>query len=194
MNPKLRAILLNKFINVINIAINGNFPNGDNWSPVNGTESIGSNVYTLTGNGTSTSARAVGTSVGVKALNKKLFCRCLARVTNSSCTQIRFDIRTSSDAAALIAATQLTPTQNIWYPLYGIVTVDATYMAVGQTELLPYILHSYVDNATENGKIMEIKEVMIIDLVNFSGKEPNAVQINEWFPNWFDGSIQVIAK
>lgn len=172
-----------------NIVTGGNFPNTTGWTGINSTLAASNNILSITGNGTSPSARALGLSNVSGVDGKKIYVRALQRVTNSVSTQLRLDIRSSNEAVAIMAYSEPNPVQNQWYQLSGVVTLGATFTGL---TVCPYLLHSYADAATANGKVMEVKKVLAIDLTSAfgAGYEPTAAQMTRWIDifsaGWFD--------
>lgn len=183
MNPKLKTILLNKFIWLRNIIVNGDFSNSTTgWGVDYGTLSVTSNTLSLTANGTALRADVYQTLSIPAIIGHRYYCRFKARVTNSDCLTIRCTV----GGPDTILKTN--PTINEWYPLSFIKTATQTYAYVIAWQY-------YVDIATANGKVMEINEFELIDLdVHYGEKIPTVAQMDEWYPNFFNGSIQTIVR
>jgi len=171
-----------------NLIANGNFANGTTgWDGgANATISASNNVLSVTGNGTT--AYIVGkqtTSIAV-APGNKMYVKGLARVTNSGCPNMYLEIdgSTGGDERSIARSN---PVQNQWYPLSNVLTQAADF--TGNLVLKPW--HTYADAATANGKVMEIKEVITIDLTALfgAGKEPNKAWCDtNIHAAWFDGT------
>jgi hypothetical protein len=167
-----------------NIVTNGNFADGDNWTPARGTESVANNTYTLTGDGTAYYIYTKqDTNTPVKVENK-IFIKYFARVTNSSCLVFRLYVGGTTGGIETLVKTINTPTANIWYEISAILITPADF--TGNYSIRIY--HNYADAATANGKVMEVKEVLAIDITNTDMATWTADQINAAIPYWFDGT------
>jgi len=172
-----------------NLLLNPTFTNTDNWEPINGTESVSNNNYILTGDGTSTAVRVYQTLSNVGALiGKKYYVSTLARATNSLCASIALTLRSDVSGTNIVTVkTRLTPILNNWYTLSGLATLPTW----STTNILPYIYHTYTNAATANGKSIELKEIMVIDLTALfgAGNEPSVVDCKNIF-RFVDGTKQ----
>ncbi len=181
-----RPIKRNQVINdyeFTNIFINGNFVNTTGWIVVNATHSAASNTLTNTGNGGSANPYDVQATGLTVVVGNKLYIKCKRRVTNTVCSGLELYAYAGS---SVDINTRNTPTQNIWYTDSGIITEP-----VGWTGAINvYVQHNYADAATANGKVMEVKEVMAIDLTSTYGKgnEPTIAECNSLFDTWFNGT------
>lgn len=173
-----------------NIVLNGNFASGTTgWSGANANISTANNVLAATGTGTSNNVSALQTTGTACSTGKKLYIRTLIRSTASECKNLVFYVRGST--GGLVAGWQKgtgTVTQNEWYTSFAVVTLDATFTG----NILARLQADFVDAATANGKVMEIKEVITIDLTEIFGVglEPTAAQMQRWLDifsaGWFD--------
>lgn len=167
-----------------NLVKNGNFANGTtNWSASGATLSANNNILSITHNGNYSSANAQQIMQHVKG--RKLFGRMIARVTNPNCSSIRFYINTPNSRYFEIISN---PIQYQWYILRGIVTIESD-----DTQSVIQIMHDYADASTGSGKVMEVKEVMIIELQG-EDLDFSVDQLNQKYSNWFDGTKSVLAS
>lgn len=122
---------------------NYDFSDGINsWNVANSVNSELNQILTNVGNGTSrfpNTRQAVLTAIE----NDVWFVFCRARVDNAECTSIQIGNFTGEQYAEVN-----NPTPNQWYDIYGVKT--------GYTTNLLFLVHTYADPATANGKAMEI--------------------------------------
>ena len=155
---------------------NGDFASGIGvFSGLYATVPISSGIVSVTGDGTNTRAYIRRTDklaiIGNTYVYKAKF-----RVTNSDCLDI---ILSRSASGSFIT----TPTINVWYEKSVVVTAT-------QTEFLR-LGHEYVDNATQNGKVMEVEYIMITDITNTPLASKTATQMNAIVPTYFEGSKHI---
>lgn len=160
-----------------NLVTNGNFINGDNWTPSGGTESVANNIYTFTGNGGNTYPYSAQTVASI-VVGRKYYLSCKARVTNAVATTIALQYYSTPRIAVNY------PVINQWYKITGVITATET----GNRVLFQ---HTYADAATANGKVMEVQQVLAIDLTALfgAGNEPTQAWCDLNIPNWFDGTL-----
>lgn len=173
-----------------NFVKNGNFANGtSSWaSTTSGTLSANNNTLVHTGNGTNAvcAARNIGSLLKWEQASK-IFIRATARVTNANASQIF--LRVDRETGSVTVVTRInSPVQNQWYTLYGIVTrTDQSGKAMARID------HMYADAATANGKVMEVREVFVINLDQCPElANLTADQINTRIPHWFDSTKSTI--
>ncbi len=169
----------------INFVKNGNFVNGDNWTPIAGVETINNNTNTTTGDGTAANIRVFQQSNLNWTANKKVFARARIRVTNPDSTGMNISLRSGSYLGSVVGFSDQTfPDENVWYTLSFIAT-NTTF-----TEAITFqAIANYADAATANGKALEIQEVLTIDLDQHPELQSlTASQINARIPHWFDGA------
>lgn len=167
-------------ISYSNFVSNGNFSNGTTgWITSGASVSATSNTLSITGTGTDATPRA-SQNIGVVVASKKIFVRALMRVTNANCTSININITPDGTGSDINASSQASPVQNQWYILQGVITEGSNWTG----NVLLRLRHNYADAATANGKVMEVKEVMAIDLTTLfgAGNEPTAAQCDSLFP------------
>jgi hypothetical protein len=158
-----------------NIISNGNFANGTTgWSVSASGISVVSNVLSNTGIGSSTEAIAQTTTTTPAIVGDKIYIKGRARVTNADATSIRARIVGSTGGTVQYALNQANPVQNQWYSFSTVLTNPAN--ATGFIKV--QVMHTYADNATQNGKVMEVMEVMAFELTTEfgAGNEPDAAR------------------
>lgn len=176
----MRAVLGGR--TATNMVVNGNFASGTTgWEGNAASISAGDNILTVTANGTQVYgiSRNLG---GLTLVGHKIYFRQKMRITSTVCDGLRMRVD------GVDVATQGTPVQNTWYALSAV----ATIITSSRQEARQY----YADAATANGKVMEVKEVLAIDLTAMfgAGNEPSTAQCNLMFANWFDGTKSVQAQ
>jgi len=169
----------------VNLIENGNFANGTtNWSPLPSSSlSATNNTLTITGIGSYTSSTCYQQhNLDLIKQNDKIYIKSYARVTNADCTALSIYFY---DGSLSYTTTQELPTQNTWYSLSIIGNITTATPTLFRT----YLRHNYVDIATQNGKVMEVQNVMTINLTNLfgAGNEPTLEEADLMFENWFDG-------
>jgi hypothetical protein len=161
-----------------NIVANGNFASTTGWSAYASTLSASNNILSVSGTGADRSAEFYRDSSTF--VNKRLYIRLFARVTNSSCSSISVSFSGGTTISEI-----LNPVANQWYPLSGVVT-NGNF-----NRLL--IKHVYTNAATANGKVMEVSQVYAIDMGTAVAPTPdynlNASQMLSKYPYFWDGSI-----
>jgi hypothetical protein len=167
----------------VNLVKNGNFADGTtNWSSFYSTLSATNNVLSIIGTGAGNPVYAYQShNVHLIKQSDKIYIKSYARVTNTDANSIRMYIY---DGTTSYYVTQLSPVQNLWYKLTGLVTITTAT----PTNFSNYFSHSYANAATSNGKVMEVKNVMTINLTNLfgAGNEPTLEEADLMFENWFD--------
>lgn len=142
----------------VNSVVNGNFVNTTGWTNLDSTHSASGNTLSNTGTGVTSFPRTYKTTPIVLSSGKKIYIRANIRVTNSVCSS--FGVYTNGTSGAISVIGQKTsPVQNQWYLSSGILTVTTE---VGPLDLR--LRHDYADAATANGKVMEVRDVIAIDL------------------------------
>lgn len=158
-----------------NSVINGNFAQGlTGWHGNAATISAVNNILSVTGDGTSTSPYAQ--QITTLPINNKIYAIAKLKVTNSDCIKIEF--RTDTQVFKTID----NPVMNTIYTASGIIT--------NTSGIRVRAFHHYVDAITSNGKVLEVKDVMVIDLTSTfgAGNEPTIEECDQIFANWFDGT------
>jgi len=172
-----------------NIVRNGNFANGTtDWLRTYATSSVTGNILSITGDGSGNSPFAVQQNPNHKFVTgKKYYMRAIMRVTNSQCTNM--SIRAGINGT--VVAVQVSPVANNWYVLSGIWTVDEANNGL-QFDIR--LVHLYPDANTANGKVMEIKEVMAIDLTAHGLENKTKEELDKMFANWFEGTKSTVSS
>lgn len=173
-----------------NLVPNGDFSNGTTgWSASDSVNTVSANTLINTGNGAQTFPTAFADSAVQSAIGKKVYVCAQMRVTNANCSsmQVMIDGATAGDNQTIFLNN---PVQNTWYKISGVLTQPSNVSGVIRLKLI----HQYADSATANGKVMESKYIIAIDLTNVfgAGNEPTAAQMDRLltqFPNsWFNGT------
>nr|WP_276576489.1 carbohydrate binding domain-containing protein [Caldicoprobacter algeriensis] len=172
-----------------NFIKNGNFANGINkWATQDNSSvlSASNNTLIVTGTGNINIVSCIQGFYGnILQAGHKYYVRARVRVTNSNCTKITLDFRSSSIQEV---ASKFSPAQNQWYTLSGIITALGTFST-------PYIrvICTYPDAATAAGKVTEVQEVIAIDLTVHGLDSLTVDQCNQRFAHWFDGVKSTIS-
>jgi len=174
-----------KGMTAVNLIKNGNFINTSEWGTAgSGAIAVANNIVTATSNGTIINPYIQQATQF--PINNKIYARAKVRVTNSVCTESI--LMTDSQRFA----TQVSPVQNQWYSLSGVIT--------NTSGIRFRVMHAYVDPATANSKVMEAQNAVAIDLTALfgAGNEPSKEQCDLMFPNYIDvmqgsGNIQVLS-
>ncbi|HUM44861.1 MAG TPA: hypothetical protein PKI14_18095, partial [Fervidobacterium sp.] len=177
-----------KGLTATNIINNGNFANGTSgWQGTNATISVSNNIMQVVPDGSAYVGWLVQNTSYSIFPSRKYFIKAKLRVTNNDCDRMRVWIRStggSGDSSYTITA----PVANQWYSLAIILDSQATH--AGNFRLL--FAHEYADAATANGKIMEVQEVMVIDLITHGLENKTYEELNQMFPHWFDGTKSTV--
>ncbi len=174
-------------IDSYNLITNNDFSNGTTgWLMQYVSLSINSKIAQATCNGT---GRYPGIyQQNISAINtQKFYVRSKARVTDSSSTAINFSIQQNTGASfisSLYPAIINNPIQNQWYTLSGISQLNVA----GMDNIKLLIFSSYADNATANGKIMQLDGTYGVYALNLTsiygnGNEPTVVQMDKIMSN-----------
>ena len=157
-----------------NYSVNGDLSNGTTgWTGGAGTIASTSNILTFTANGTQSFTNyALNTSTLTSSIGKKVYATVQVRVTNSVCQSIVLNIK---DSISNVVCTIENPIENQWYTVSGLATMSGT----GNIGI--YVYETYIDTATANGKIMEIKYLSVLDATEIFkvGNEPLVVELDE---------------
>lgn len=158
---------------------NGDFSNGTTgWISINSTTIINNNTAINTGDGTSQSPYF---RQDLDIINgHKYYLVAKAKVTNDLCSVIKWRTSQTQTVDYIINS----PVKNTLYVLSHIMT------ALSDSLALNYLMHSYADSTTANGKVMEVQEVMAIDMgADSSNPDYNLTQaqMDAKYANWFDG-------
>jgi len=176
-----------------NLVTNGDFSNNTSgWTVVYGATSVAGNILSDTGNGTSIDTTIFQDSNIPVAVNKKIYARALLRVTNSNCLLLHVRIQGSTGGGSVAAAQISNPTINTWYSESGIVNIDATQ--VGNVRI--GIRQTYADSSTQNGKTIQVQQVIMVDLTAIfgAGNEPTSAQMDTIMTNYPNSWFNIAAK
>lgn len=171
-----------------NIIENGNFLDGTSGWGVHDnstTLSVSNNTLIATGTGNFTNVTCHRRfNANILQTGHKYYVRAIFRVTNSECTRIKIEFRSSTIQEV---AGQNNPVANQWYTLSGIITALGTYPA-------PYvrIVANYPDAATAAGKVTEIREVIAIDLTVHGLENKTKEELDRMFPYYWNGTNSTV--
>lgn len=154
-----------------NALLNSNFVNTTSWFVLNSAMTVANNIATITGTGTGSNVSIFNDMPASAIANHKIYVRAKSTVTNSVATNVAYKLTGSTAGTANDVVVQATPTANTQYDKGLIMTVPID--ATGKLRL--FLRTYYPDNATANGKITNIKDVLVIDLTAQygAGNEPN---------------------
>lgn len=166
-----------------NVVQNGNFADGTTgWTGAGATLLASNNILSITGSGTNSFTNAFNNTNTPATAGKNIFLRAVLKVTNSNCDSIHLRLIGTTGGTEVSAASQISPTVNTEYIISGIVPIT------NQTGNIRVLLRAnYSDATTANGKVMEVKEVLAIDLPAEGLESLTAEEINAGIPQWFDG-------
>lgn len=168
-----------------NLVKNGDFSQGTTgWFTNFSTNTVVNNVLSNIGDGTFLEPKLVFFFKTIK--DHKYYCTTTIRVTNDACNAFHW-----WGNGGRLSKYMSTPKQNEWY------TYSEVYVCVdGSDKDSHSIGHTYADASTANGKVMEVKEVMAIDLTSLfgAGNEPDVATCDKMFVNWFDGMKSVQSR
>jgi hypothetical protein len=167
---------------------NADFNNGTTgWSSINATSTASNGIILNTGNGTSSSP-SLRQSLTTYVANT-FYSVFRVRVTNANATSIIFSLRGTTTAGSTLNIDQNTPIQNNFYVLSNKATLSG-----GAGDLQIRIIHSYVDDATANGKVMEVDYAYTFNLTTLGITHLTKAELDEYFAlylkykqtdNWF---------
>ncbi len=180
--PLAKCELAGQVVN--SILSNGNFSSIGNWSGTGASISVSNNVASITGTGTNSFVQVAQNSTSVWQPRRKYFVRCKVRVTNTDCTLLSLYGGTSVTGSWVIGNSQALPVKDTWYTLTGTIYSEDTALN-GFVRIA--IRSQYSDTTLANGKVMEVKEVVVLDMGTDSpGLYYNltADQMNVRFPNF----------
>lgn len=170
-----------------NLIKNGNFADGiTGWTGSGCSISASNGMLVATGNGTRETPYSQQSNTGFKYRSgNTYYFRISARVKDNECQGFSFNALADGSAVHILEI-QPTPTANVLYLLSGV------YTATAEDETKDIGLRiscRYADASASNGKIMEIKDPLIVDITDF-GITDVAV-LDKLFANWFDGTKSV---
>lgn len=168
-----------KGLSAVNIVKNGNFANGTTgWTAGNSNISVSNNTLVVTGNGNG-AYFSVSPSLPKIYNGRKYYLVTIAKVTSAGCTALRIWLGNNQ-----LAKDISNPTQNQLYKLSSVLTATSDYS-------VPITIESgYINATTANGKVMEVKNVIAIDMgtdANNPLYNKTVTEMDKMFANWFDG-------
>jgi prepilin-type N-terminal cleavage/methylation domain-containing protein len=172
-------------IDYYNLVTNGDFSSGTTgWSVVYSSNSVVDNILLNTGSGYNMGPILDNINFSTVDISHKYYARYIARVTNSSCTNLWVAFDGTTAGADNVIVSQTSPVANTWYSLSAVDTPSAD--ATGLLRI--YIRHYYVDATTANGKVMQVdgtRGVYAFDLTSIygAGNEPTATQMDNIMDN-----------
>ncbi len=166
--------------NIKNIIKNGNFKNIDSWVGNSASLSVVNNVIRVVGTGEIHQNWLIQNTNTPVRLSNKYYVRADVRVLDSECNHIlcQFDGSTSGTNKEIKFIRH--PIMNTWYTVEAVDTLPED--ATGDFKLLFGAL--YTDKTIAKDKIMEVKNVVVVDLTEGwgIGKEPSIEYLpSEWF-------------
>lgn len=175
-----------KGMSAVNLVKNGNFANGTTgWIGENATLSTSENVMSVTANGASSAPIYVKNDSFNVIAGHKYYLTSTVRVTNSNCTMMYAYARDGNNAeiSPLTFFLVTSPEINKWYKLSGV----GMMLNGGLGDIRGY--HQYTDATTANNKVMQVKNILLVDLTALfgAGNEPTKEQCDLMFANYFDG-------
>lgn len=173
--------------NTVNQIIqNGNFADGlSGWQSSLSVLSVVNNTLIVTGNGTGLYPQA--NYYTIIPAGRRYFVRLYARLTvaYTNAAYIALQVAGTTGVKAKIINN---PVVNQWYEVSDIFD---TSTFTGNLKFIIY--HQYADAATTNGKIMEVKEVMAIDMGSSASDNPlynlTVDEMRQRFPNWLQYGV-----
>lgn len=188
MDIKNRLLLGKRAVRAMNFITNGNFVNGTTgWDDSSATHSVSNNILTLTGNGSASYIRTSKDTEYKPPLNAKVFVRARMRCTNAVASNIYIMLRDEMSTVLGNVGGISSPVQNQWYVVSEFLTMP---QLANNLRIYPYT--TFVDSATQNGKIVELQEVMCIDMTAHGLDSLTADEMNSLFPVWFGGETTVL--
>lgn len=190
-NPNIAKYTANTALQTINatytynnVVTNGDFSNGiTGWASGYGSLTVSNNIATITANGSLNAERLYQQTSLPYASGKKIYLRTIANVTNSVCTSLKHIITDSSGLNAINGTTLNTPNANQDYTISSLITLTTN------STTIRCILDAYYADATvANGKVMQVKQVMVVDLTALygAGNEPTSLA-------WCDANLPFVA-
>lgn len=164
---------LNKIAYDINCITNGNFGDGTSgW--IGNNLIVSENICSVIGDETRTDPRIYQTAADTISIGSKMYLRAMVRVTNADCTQIV--LRSDGGGAYNVLHTLEEPTINTWY------TISAVRQKTANDVIYPRVSHVYADIAAANGKVMEVRDIILANLTALfgEGNEPTAGEMDSW--------------
>jgi hypothetical protein len=156
------------------LLVNEDFSQGiTGWLGTNSAIIVSNGVLSDTGDGSYPYPYARQTVPSFAWSNQKLYYMLEFRVTNANCSQLHLRLNGTGGANTSFSGIN-NPVANQWYQAKGVAT-----KTVQTGNLLVQIQHVYADSATANGKVMEVKNLKVVNLTQLfgAGNEPTLAQI-----------------
>ncbi|WP_434352396.1 hypothetical protein [Trichococcus flocculiformis] len=175
-----------------NAVVNGDFLSGTTgWAGQNAAVSSDNTALSITGDGTSNAVRAYQTTTEPAVISQKIYAKASVSVTDSGATDVALQLRTGGRSSLIgEVGKTIAPVANTWYEFKNVLTVPSVS---NLTYLEPFPQSTYPLAADATGKVLKVKNVILINLTKTfgAGKEPTLAEMDRLmarFPNsWFDG-------
>lgn len=156
----IKKIINNVSLIYTNLIRNGNFANGAiDWSASGSTLSVSNNVLTVTATGSNLYVHTEQSNVTSYVSGKKIYLKVLFKIINTQCLSV--ETRISATGMALqLKELVANPVNGTIYSIGKIFTLPSG----GSGNIKFSITQRYADAPTANGKVMEIREVLIVDV------------------------------
>jgi len=173
-----------------NLLANPQFDSGTTgWGVGYGSHSVSANVFFGTANGGASYSFHHYVSSKAAVAGDVYYVKFKVRVTNSVSTQIRAYLRSVAGGSAVNLPTVLSPVQNQWYDMSGVVTIP-TGVPAGCVKLR--INQEYSSSGVANGKVIQIDGrddygVLVMNLTDIfgAGNEPDVDYCDAFYQDFF---------
>lgn len=185
----LQTLMNNRIYNLIT---NGDFLNTTGWTELNASVSASDNTLKSTGNGSSATVGTSFETADTSISGNKYFAKVSAKVTNANCTLLRLRILDRISGQTIGTADIANPAIDQWYDLSSIITPSTTNLGKMRFQ----IIHVYLDAATANGKVLEVKYANMINLTKTygAGQEPNLAKMQTIINSYTNSYISNVAN
>ena len=169
---------------------NGNFANGTTgWASTQASLSASGNVITATGNGSAAFISATQTLVASKFKSHKIFVCMKVLVTDANASSCGIIIGKTGGNVYL--GQKISPAANQWYYSSGVISFDSS---LDTLDVRGYAV--YADATTANGKVLQFKDVVCVDM-GVDASNPlfakTVADMGAMTPNYFDSLSSVVA-
>ena len=171
---------------VNNIVTNGNFVGTSGWGAVYSTVSASNNILSITGNGNNAVAISQISQTIQFDESMRIFACAKVRVTNDACEYLAITTVSGYYQTKIVK-----PVKDKWYTIACLQDSTRT-----ENFNLMKFEHAYSDATTANGKVMEVKEVIVFDAMKVFDIVPplyklmNIIKYNDWW----EGEKEVIIR
>lgn len=176
-----------------NLVTNGDVSNDTTgWSGIVANLSSANNTLSVTGDGSGLDPRATQTTTLQYQNGDKVYVKANCKVTNSSAITIQYRL-TATGMTTQTVTPKSAPALNENYSVSFVIPLASG----GSGNVGLQIVHTYTDAATANGKVMEVKNIIAINLTAAFGKgnEPTAEQMDgilaKFTNSWFNGTANL---